>query len=96
MTLYVGPSASFEVVAQGFTTGLTGTIGVRIDDGAGGNTTARSTASITEYPSGSGIYMKTLTAPSIEGTYNVVWDDGTNYAVEQVVVDTAFLALVAS
>lgn len=96
MALYVGPSQQFEAVAQGFTTGLTGTIGVRIDDGAGANTTARSTASITEYPSGSGIYMKTLTAPANEGTYNVVWDDGSVYAVEQMVVDAAFLALPAS
>lgn len=74
--IYSRPAASFEATASGFPTGLTGTIGVRITDGIGGTTVARSTAGISEYPAGSGIYTKVLTAPGTEGQYQVVWDTG--------------------
>lgn len=89
MSIYAQPGASFETSATGFPTGLVGTIGVRINDGAGATTTARVTAGITEFPSGSGIYVKTLTAPSVAGQYQVVWDDGgtpAEWAVEDLVV----------
>ena len=62
----VQPSTSFEAVAQ-FDTGLTGTLGVRITDNAGATTLARTTAGITEYPAGSGIYAVTLTSPGAGG-----------------------------
>jgi hypothetical protein len=74
--IYAKPSASFEAVVQGFPTGLTGTVGVQIVDNVGGVTVARTTTGITETPSGSGIYTKTLAAPSSAGQYTVVWDKG--------------------
>ncbi len=89
----VAPSSSFEVVAAGFATGLTGTIGVRIIDNAGATTTARVTAGIAEYPAGSGIYAKTLTAPAVAGQYTILWDNGAttpgNVAAEDLVVTSS-------
>lgn len=89
MSIYAQPGATFETSAAGFATGLTGTVGVRINDGAGATTTARVTAGIAEYPAGSGIYVKTLTAPTTAGHYQVVWDSGASspvWAVEDLVV----------
>jgi hypothetical protein len=80
------PAATFETVADGFATALTGTIGVRVTDNEGATTIARVTAGVAEYPAGSGIYTKTLTAPSIAGQYTIVWDDGTSYATDDLVV----------
>lgn len=74
--IYARPSVSFEAGASGFPSGLVGTLGVRITDGVGGTTLARRTTGITEYPAGSGIYSAVLTAPSVEGQYQVVWDTG--------------------
>jgi hypothetical protein len=88
----VQPSTSFEAVADGFATGLTGTIGVRIIDNAGATTTARVTAGIAEYPSGSGIYQKTLTSPATAGQYSIVWDDTSSYATEDLTVTATTLA----
>lgn len=79
----VQPSASFEATAQ-FDTGAT--LGVRIIDNAGATTLARQTSGIAEYPAGSGIYAVTLTAPGTAGQYTVLWDDGTNYAPEDMLV----------
>lgn len=93
MSVTAAPSASFEAVAAGFATGLTGTIGVRLIDNAGATTTARSTASITEYPAGSGIYAKTMTAPATAGQYTIVWDNGAttpgNVATEDLIVTSS-------
>jgi hypothetical protein len=90
MSVTAAPSASFEAVAAGFATGLVGTIGVRLIDNAGNTTTARATAGITEYPAGSGIYAKTMTAPAVAGQYTLVWDNGAttpgNVATEDLVV----------
>jgi hypothetical protein len=88
------PSETFEAVAQ-FTTGLTGTLGVRITDNVGATTTARVTAGIAEYPAGSGIYEVTLTAPDDRGQYSLVWDDGTNYAIDELVVTSSVTGAVA-
>lgn len=82
------PAEAFEAVAQ-FDTGLTGTLAVRIIDNAGATTTARTTTGITEYPAGSGVYEVTLTAPADRGQYSLVWDDGTNYAVDELVVTSS-------
>lgn len=79
------PAASFEAVQQ-FATGLAGTVGVRIIDNAAATVTARTTSGVSEYPAGSGIYQVTLTAPSSAGQFTVVWDDGSTYAVESLVV----------
>jgi len=83
--LYVNPSTSFEATAL-FDTGLTGTLGVRIIDNAGNTTLARTTTGIAEYPASSGIYAVTLTSPATVGQYSLVWDDGTNFATDELVV----------
>lgn len=75
MSITTAPGATFEAVAE-FATGLTGTLGVRVIDNAGATTIARVTAGIAEYPAGSGVYQKTLTAPSVAGQFSVLWDDG--------------------
>lgn len=90
MSIYAQPAASFEATAQGYSTGLVGTVGVRILDGQGGTTTPRGTVGIVESPSGSGIYTATLTAPATAGTYVVVWDDGATYASEELVVTSDY------
>ena len=84
--IYSKPSVSFEASASGFATGLTGTLGVRITDGQTTVVVARSTAGVTEFPVGSGIYSVVLTAPVTAGQYQVVWDDGTNFALEELTI----------
>lgn len=76
MSIYAAPGTTFEATSSNVTTGLTGTLGVRIMDGQGNTTTARTTDDIIETPAGSGIYTATLTAPETAGTYTVVWDTG--------------------
>lgn len=92
--MYVNPSTSFEAVAK-FPTGLTGSIGVRIIDNVGATTVARTTAGISEYPAGSGVYQITLTAPDTRGQYTIVWDDGTHYAVDDLVVTSSITGTVS-
>jgi hypothetical protein len=92
--MIASPSDTFEAVAQ-FDTGLTGTLGVRITDNAGATVTARATTGIAEYPAGSGIYEVTLTAPDTRGQYTLVWDDGINYAVDELVVTSSATGTVA-
>lgn len=75
--IYAAPSTSFEATLSGAPTGLVGTLGVRIMDGVGGTTVARTTSGIVETPAGSGVYVATLIAPSSTGQYQVVWDTGT-------------------
>jgi len=95
--IVTAPSVSFEAVAQGFAPGLVGTLGVRILDGQGGTTTARTTAGILETPAASGIYTATLTAPATAGQYVLVWDDGFTHASEQLqVTGTAFSPTIPS
>jgi hypothetical protein len=84
--IQVEPSASYEAVAK-FPTGLAGTLGVRVIDNAGATTQVRVTAGITEYPAGSGIYQKTLTAPASAGQYTLVWDDADgHWAIDELLV----------
>lgn len=86
--IQVEPNAAFEAVAK-FPTGLTGTLGVRLIDNVGGTTINRATAGITEYPAGSGIYQKTLTAPGTAGQYTIVWDDAAgHFAPDDLLVTT--------
>jgi len=80
--IYAAPSTLFEATVQGAGTGLVGTMGVRIKAVPSGTTVlARTTAGITEV--NPGIYTKQLTAPATLGDYLVIWDDGTNYASEE-------------
>lgn len=74
--LTVLPGATFEASTSGWSTGLVGTIGVRVLDQVGGTPIARTTAGIAELVAGSGIYGVTLTAPAAGGQYAIVWDDG--------------------
>jgi hypothetical protein len=90
--IFVKPSKTFEATASGFTTGLVGTIGVRVVDGQGGTTIARTTSGIVESPAGSGVYTATLTSPSDVGQYEVVWDDAgspTTWAAEDLTVTSS-------
>lgn len=85
----VSPGVDFAAVAQ-FDTGLTGTLGVRIRDNQGNDVLARTTAGIVEDIAGSGIYRVTLTAPTDEGQYSIIWDDAAiptpNYAIDELIV----------
>lgn len=89
--IFAKPSTSVESTATGFTSGLVGTIGVRVTDGVGGTTIARTTSGIVETPASSGIYVATLTAPANVGQYQVTWDDGgspATWAAEELTITT--------
>lgn len=75
-----------EAIGAGFDPGLLGTIGVRLEDGEANIVMARRVTGIIESPAGSGIYTTQLLAPAAAGTYTVIWDDGTVFAPEQLVV----------
>ena len=81
--IVVVPGATFEAWAQ-FPTGIT--LYVRIRDGAGGNFLARTSSGITEDIASSGLYRKSFTAPTTAGQYQIVWDDGTTFATEELLV----------
>jgi hypothetical protein len=87
-------STTFEAVADLGATGLTP--GVRLIDNVGATSIARTTSGITEYPAGSGLYQKTLTAPAAAGQYTILWDNGTqtagNFASEDLFVVTDLTA----
>lgn len=90
----VAPATTFEAWAQ-FATGST--VGVRIRDGAGADFLARTTSGVTEDVAGSGLYRKPdFTAPSAAGQYELVWDDGTNYAAEELLVTYSVTAIAPS
>lgn len=75
--IYARPATPFDATLQAAPTGLVGTLGVRIIDQPAGTTiAARVTSGISEQPPGSGIYSTSLVAPSLAGTYLVVWDTG--------------------
>ena len=82
------PGATIRAFTSPVASGLTGTIGVQITDGAT-TVLARRTTGIAETPAASGIYTATLTAPA-EGRYVVVFDytdgDGTHWASEDLLV----------
>lgn len=68
-----------ELVAAGFTPGLVGVIGYRIEDGQGGIIRPRSTAGIVESPQTPSSSSYTATIPGGlpgAGLYTVLWDDG--------------------
>jgi hypothetical protein len=83
------PGGTYEFVAQGFASGLVGTLGFRLDDGGGTPIIVRTTAGIAE--AAPGVYTISVTFPAMDpGTYVVIWDDGSGgSATEQVVVSAA-------
>lgn len=82
------PLQPLEIVAEGYATGLVGTIGVTIYAFDGSVEAARSTSGITELGT-TGIYRKTITTPGTPGTYFIVWDAGGVQAEETLVIDAA-------
>lgn len=90
MTVVAEQNAPFETstVPGLFDTGLVGIIGVRIDDGAGGNVVPRTTLGVYESPATATIYgVPALTAPGVTGQYLIIWDDGSGtWATEDLVV----------
>lgn len=77
MTIYAAPGATVEATVQGFPTGLAGTARYRVLDNAGATTSGPTTTGISEYPSGSGFYTVSFTAPTTAGAYSILWDTGT-------------------
>ena len=70
------PGATIEISASG-PAGLTGTLGVRLRDGAGGDAIARTTAGIVADVTVNGrtVYRSTMVMPTTQGDYLIVWDD---------------------
>lgn len=91
--IVVAPGASFEAWSQ-FGTGAT--VGARIRDGAGADFLARTTVGVTEDIAGSGVFRRSFTAPTTAGQYQLVWDDGTTFAIEAVTVTSSSVATVLS
>lgn len=92
----VRPLKSFHADAQGFTAGLTGTIGVTVLTAAGATYRARQTTGISEQGTSTGCYranlagLPTTSAGNETPDYVLDWDDGSgNHAYEPVYVNTA-------
>lgn len=75
--IYRKPGETFETSSTA-QSGLVGTIGVRLEDGAGGTAIDRTTAGITEHPAGSGVYFAVVPIPADTptGQYVPLWDTG--------------------
>jgi len=91
----IGPGiagATFEAFAEGFATGLVGTLGVTIDDGDGNNVVARTTAGIVQIDTvdGFGVYRYLGTYPATLGEYLLTWDDTVVTGSEEIIVGDAF------
>lgn len=80
---YEAPGAVVDVQMPWASTGLTGTLAVRLvkvtTGGADTTVTARHTTLIVENPAGSKLYEATLTLPSTAGDYAPIWDDGMTF-----------------
>ena len=79
--IFSGTYSTFTCSALMSTSGLVGTIGIRVIDPTGAVIVARRTTGITEPVAGSGFYVATidLTALAVtpgSGHYYVFWDDG--------------------
>jgi len=90
--------ATCVLVAEGFATGLVGTIAVTVLANNGGTAVTRTTSGIIEPTPAAGLYHGTVTMPGTAGTYTVRWDNGSisagNIAVEQIDVTTTPVAVV--
>jgi hypothetical protein len=93
--IYAGTYSVVTATTNNFATGLVGTIGVRIIDGAGSNIITRRTTGITEPVSGSGFYTATIDLTALPGApapghYYVFWDNGSvspgNNAAEDLIL----------
>lgn len=84
----IRPGQQFDPIAEGFSTGLVGTIGVQIKQRAA-VITARSVNDIIEVEPQSGTYQRiALVAPATPGQYSVVWDDDAGlFATEELYVE---------
>lgn len=70
------PGVAFYSTLENATSGLVGTVGVRVINKATNATAiARTTSGIVEAPASSGTYVATITAP-VAGRYLVLWDTG--------------------
>ncbi len=88
--IYVQPGATFTALLDNAPSGLVGTLGVRIENADGTNQTPRTTAGIVELEAASGSYVKAdLVAPATAGTYFVMWDTGSDFASEELVVNAS-------
>lgn len=89
--MIVAPGSSVEATTAPTAAGLVGTINFKvIDPPAGTVMVAETTAGITEVPTGvtgKSVYTKTFTAPA-SGKYLIVWENGTDVAVEELEVTT--------
>ena len=91
----IGPGTAgsvMEAFAEGFATGLVGTLGVTIDDGEGNNVVPRTTADIAQIETvgAFGVYSYLGVFPALVGTYIITWDDTVVTASESIEVgDTA-------
>lgn len=71
---------SIRFIAENFPTGLVGTIGVTLENGSGSTVLARTTSGITESPTGSGRYVKTVSINEADFPVAHIWDSGSNFA----------------
>lgn len=86
----VDPGTTFSAFADGFPTGLVGTIGVQIlNADTGAVVTARTTVGISELAGLNGLYRAALTAPNTQGSYVVVFDANGVHATEELEVGYA-------
>ncbi len=82
-----------EAFSEGFPCGLTGTIGVTIDDGNGNNVVPRTTASILQIEC-VGVeavyrYLGVYPGDPALSPYVITWDDTVNIATEEILVGVA-------
>lgn len=79
-----------EAFAEGFATGLVGTLGVTIDDGDGTNVLPRTTANIVEIETVDGLgvyrYLGTYPIDPALSPYLITWDDTEGTASEDILV----------
>lgn len=88
--MFVEPSTEFEAVIDVGTTGLTGTIGLRINDNLGATVAAFDDTDIEEIADG--VYAaNTRTSPGTAGQYTLIWTEGAAgdvLGIEDLVVTT--------
>ena len=81
--IYARPNQEFEATLQGGAAGLDPTVSI-VDGPTQRTLVDPTTDGVVEFPAK--VYTATLTAPNEGGAFLVVWNDGTNVAVEELVV----------
>lgn len=93
MLQLVLPGGTYRTRFSAGTTGLVGTVRIRLLQGTT-EITAATTTGIVEYPAGSGSYEATPTAPDTPGIYYPAWDTGTvtptTFATDDPIIVTPF------